>query len=48
MVAAWTTSSGPRATAQRWGIVYVDYQTQRRIEKTSAQWYREVIARNGI
>ena len=33
---------------QRWGIVYVDFKSQRRIEKTSAQWYREVIARNGI
>jgi beta-glucosidase len=33
---------------QRWGIVYVDYDTQRRIEKSSAQWYREVIARNGV
>jgi beta-glucosidase len=33
---------------QRWGIVYVDYPTQRRIEKSSAHWYREVIARNGI
>jgi beta-glucosidase len=34
--------------AQRWGIVYVDFDTQRRIEKSSAKWYREVIARNGI
>jgi len=33
---------------QRWGIVYVDYPTQRRIPKSSAQWYREVIARNMI
>jgi beta-glucosidase len=33
---------------QRWGIVYVDYPTQRRIEKASAHWYRDVIARNGI
>ena len=33
---------------QRWGIVYVDYPTQRRIEKTSARWYREVIARNTV
>jgi len=33
---------------QRWGIVYVDYPTQRRIPKTSAGWYRDVIARNGI
>ena len=33
---------------QRWGIVYVDYPTQRRIPKTSAGWYRDGIARNGI
>ena len=33
---------------QRWGIVYVDYDTQRRTEKASAQWYRDVIARSGI
>jgi beta-glucosidase len=33
---------------QRWGIVYVDYPTQRRIEKASAKWYRDVIARNAI
>jgi beta-glucosidase len=33
---------------QRWGIVYVDYQTQRRTPKASALWYRDVIARNGI
>jgi len=33
---------------QRWGIVYVDYPTQRRIEKSSAKWYRDVIAGNGI
>lgn len=34
--------------AQRWGLVYVDFQTQRRIPKASAQWYREVIARNMV
>jgi beta-glucosidase len=34
--------------AQRFGIVYVDYQTQRRIPKRSALWYRDLIAqRNG-
>ena len=31
--------------AQRFGIVYVDYQTQRRIPKPSALWYRDLIAR---
>ena len=33
---------------QRWGIVYVDYPTQRRIEKSSVRWYRDVIAGNGV
>jgi beta-glucosidase len=33
---------------QRWGIVYVDYSTQARIEKDSARWYRAVIGRNGL
>jgi beta-glucosidase len=31
----------------RFGIVYVDYETQRRIPKESAHWYRRVIAGNG-
>ena len=34
--------------SKRFGIVYVDYPTQRRILKTSAKWYRQVIARNGF
>jgi beta-glucosidase len=33
---------------QRWGIVYVDFPSQRRIPKNSALWYRDVIARNGV
>ena len=33
---------------QRWGIVYVDFANQRRIQKDSAKWYRGVIAANGI
>ncbi len=32
---------------QRFGLVYVDYPTQRRIPKASAHWYREVILRGG-
>ena len=33
---------------KRFGLVYVDYQTQRRIPKRSALWYRDLIAsRNG-
>ena len=29
----------------RFGLVYVDYATQRRIPKRSALWYRDLIAR---
>ena len=32
---------------QRFGLVHVDYQTQRRTPKDSAWWYREVAATNG-
>lgn len=34
--------------SKRFGIVYVDYETQQRIPKRSALWYRDVIARHGI
>jgi beta-glucosidase len=34
--------------AQRWGLVYVDYASQRRVPKRSAHWYRGVIADNAI
>ncbi|MEV8507306.1 GH1 family beta-glucosidase [Actinoplanes sp. NPDC051475] len=32
----------------RFGIVHVDYTTQQRVLKDSAEWYREVIRRNGL
>ena len=32
---------------QRFGLIYVDYPTQRRVLKDSALWYREVIASHG-
>lgn len=32
---------------ERFGIIYVDYPTQKRILKDSAYWYKEVIASNG-
>ena len=32
---------------QRFGLVYVDYQTQRRIPKDSFEWYRQTIAAAG-
>ena len=34
--------------AKRFGIVYVDFPTQRRLPKDSALWYREAIARGGL
>jgi beta-glucosidase len=34
--------------APRFGIVRTDYETQARIPKRSALWYREVIDRNGV
>jgi beta-glucosidase len=33
---------------KRFGIVHIDYETQRRVPKDSAKWYREVIRRNGV
>lgn len=32
---------------KRFGLVYVDYDTQRRIPKDSARWYAQVIKNNG-
>lgn len=32
---------------ERFGLVFVDYPTQKRIPKDSAYWYRDVIATNG-
>ena len=34
--------------SRRFGLVYVDYPSGRRIPKHSFAWYREVIARNGL
>jgi beta-glucosidase len=34
--------------AKRFGIVHVDYRTQRRTWKDSAHWYREVISTGGL
>jgi beta-glucosidase len=33
--------------SQRFGLVYVDYPTQRRIPKASFSWYRNVVRRHG-
>src|SRR5205814_9509687 len=34
--------------AKRFGLVYVDFETQRRIPKDSARWYSGLIADNGL
>ena len=34
--------------SKRFGLVYVDYATQRRIPKSSAHWYASVTRRNGL
>jgi beta-glucosidase len=33
---------------KRFGIVWIDYETQKRIPKESAYWYQDVIGRNGF
>jgi beta-glucosidase len=37
-----------RGYSMRFGLVYVDYPTQRRIPKQSARWFSEVTRRNGL
>jgi beta-glucosidase len=37
-----------RGLTKRFGLLYTDYPTQRRIWKRSASWYHDVIARNGV
>ncbi len=34
--------------SQRFGLVWIDYETQERIPKDSARWYRQVINDNGV
>ncbi|MEA3503185.1 MAG: family 1 glycosylhydrolase, partial [Actinomycetota bacterium] len=36
-----------RGYRQRFGLVWVDFETQERILKDSAHWYRDQIAANG-
>jgi len=37
-----------RGYSKRFGLAYVDYDTQQRIVKASGDWYASVIARNGL
>jgi len=37
-----------RGYSQRFGIVYVNYETQERIPKDSALWFQGVIAANAV
>jgi beta-glucosidase len=39
----WTDGYGTR-----FGIVYVDFKTQKRTPKLSAQWFREASRRNAV
>jgi beta-glucosidase len=39
----WTDGYGTR-----FGMVYVDFKTQKRIPKLSASWYREAARRNAV
>jgi beta-glucosidase len=34
--------------SKRFGLIYVDFQTQQRILKSSAKWYQQVISENAI
>ena len=34
--------------AKRFGLVHVDFETQRRTPKESARWFADVIGRNGL
>jgi beta-glucosidase len=35
-------------TSKRFGLIHVDFETQERVWKNSAYWYRDVILRNGL
>jgi len=37
-----------RGYRERFGMIYVNYDTQERILKASAHWYKDVIAANSV
>lgn len=42
------TVDRPRIPQGVLGLVYVDFKTQKRIPKLSAQWFREAAAHNAV
>jgi beta-glucosidase len=36
------------ADAYRFGLIYVDFETQQRIPKLSAEWFREAARQNAV
>ena len=34
--------------SKRFGLIYIDYETQQRIPKSSAKWYAQVIRANAV
>ena len=41
------SGKGDKGYTERFGLVYVDYRTQKRIVKDSGYWYEQVIKANG-
>jgi beta-glucosidase len=35
-------------SGNRFGLVYVDFKTQKRTPKLSAEWFREAAAKNAV
>jgi beta-glucosidase len=41
-------SDGTAGYGNRFGLVYVDFKTQKRTPKLSAQWFQEASRRNAV
>jgi len=49
----WTSTGGHNfewiyGYGNRFGLVYVDFESQRRIPKLSAEWFREAARQNAV